>query len=207
MPLIAVCPSVMSAAAQENVARFAASGGMTLVTPAIPDMDYDFNPVSVISDALGGLTMSKAPKKSVRTIVNGKRLYQLGNEYRLDGLAESAVKLAYDEKFGHATGAVIRVGGGEVRVLLGTWILRTFSQIEMLEDQLEAVGARPRVESSNRNVWLAVLKEDGGQRRILFIMNLYSSPQSTRDKAYVDGLAVDVGTVSLAAMEVKAISI
>jgi hypothetical protein len=63
------------------------------------------------------------------------------------------------------------------------WLMNTFDQPAMLEMLLREMGAVPCVKSSNRNIFTAMW-EDDRDHRLIMVMNLYSSPQSTEITAY-----------------------
>ena len=75
----------------------------------------------------------------------------------------------------------------------------------MLEILVERLGARPLVESSNRNIFTTYWADDAGHRSV-FVMNLYSAPQETHLYVHADA-PKDLGDVQLQAMEVKIIDL
>ena len=202
LPLIAVTPSMMSPAAQQNMIEFASQGGQALIAPAMPLWDWDLNPQTALSTALGGANTKLAERSGKSFWGLGERTYQLDGRWTLDHLPESAQVFLTDELTEAPLGAAFPIGAGCVRAVSASWTLQTFGQARLLERILEEMGAKPTLTFSNRNIWGMARRTPDGAVTV-FAMNLYSSPQTTDATVYVDGRELTLGSIALKAMEVR----
>ena len=95
-----------------------------------------------------------------------------------------------------------KMGEGKLIYLACSWKMTTFDQARMMEYLLDRLGATPAVSSSNRSIFTSLIEDHEGHA-VLFVLNLYSSPQKTDVTVYnKDGSVKFEGHFDLAAMEV-----
>lgn len=204
-PLIVLCPSRMSHANQQRLADFVTRGGKLLLMPKPPVEDENGRPDTTLADAIGISNV-----RPLRICDNYYRVPGIDNVYALGDrctadLPASAEPVAFNGETDTVTGARWAVGRGEVIWLGCTYGFGLFSQVGMMEHMSLLLGAKKVTESSNRNVWTCYWTD--GTHKLLYVMNLYASPQKT-DLILHDGDQVlDLGTVELAAMEVKTLDL
>jgi hypothetical protein len=123
----------------------------------------------------------------------------------MDEVPDGAEVLCTEVHSGDILGFTTERGNGRVMYLATQWIMKTFDQPQFLEWLLNQLGAKPCVQSTNRNIFTALL-EDGDGRNAAFVMNLYSSPQDTVVTIYdKDGNTLRTESVSMKPMEVVVI--
>ena len=206
LPLIVVTPSMMSEQAQQNIISFAKEGGEVLLAPTIPEFDWDYNPCTLISEALHGVSTKRTEDLSQAFHAFGENVYALTADSVLTGLDENDKIFLFDRRTAKPLGAAFTVGEGNIRAMSASWILQTFDQARMLENVLTEMGAKPTLEFSNRNIWGIVRRTPEG-KAIAFAMNLYSGAQSTDMTVYIDGKKQTLGNIELKPMEVRAIKL
>ena len=133
------------------------------------------------------------------------RLYQMTGLGSIDN-ADDGEKLVTDTTTGRVIGCRVKAGKGEVILLSFSWNAVLFTQSQMLEGMLASMGAKPAVESSNRNVFTTLFEGDDG-RQTVFALNLHASPQSTRLIVHRDGKAVKTLDLHLDAMQVQVVDV
>ncbi len=136
---------------------------------------------------------------------NGLRLYQMKGLGSIDTVDDGG-KLVTDTATGRVVGCRLKAGKGEVTLLSFSWNAVLFSQSEMLEGMLAAMGAQPAVASSNRNVFTTLFTGADG-RQTVFALNLHASPQSSRLVIHRDGQPVKTLDLHLDAMQVQVVDV
>lgn len=178
-PLVIPAPSVMSEAAQESVICFIRRGGKVLITPVFPEMDEDYQPVNRFTDLIGSVSFKYDQPVRTAIHVNGVgRVFGIRKTAICEDLPGNAQVIALDAATGKTAGFRLPIEKGELIWFGGYWDMKTFDQARMMEYLMEQLGGKPCVSSSNRNIFTS-LWTDEADRRILFVMNLYSSAQST----------------------------
>jgi len=205
-PLIVPAPSVMSAAAQKRLIDFVERGGQLLLLGALPELDEELRPCTLLREYLGNPALEKPVRPG--TVIRGEKngdVYNMHPLYIMKALPEGAEALYTAPRCGETVGFYQAHGKGSVRYLACRWQMQTFDQAAFLEDVLEEMGAVPCIESTNRNLFTS-LWEDKEGRRLAMILNLYSSPQQTRIRVYgPDGKVLREEQLQLRPMEVKII--
>lgn len=203
-PLIVPCPSAMSEEAQSAVADFVQSGGRVLLLPTLPETDLNYEPASSLAALLPGTEFAHGKKISAAIRVDGldDLIYGMRAVTVCEKLPEGATAITWDSS-GQILGFEMPCGKGKLLWFGCAWMMSTFPQAKMLEVLLAHMDAVPAVQSSNRNL-LTTLWQDVQGHRTVFVMNLYSSPQST-DLCVLAGKAAGLGRIDLAPMEVKVI--
>lgn len=199
-PLIVPCPSVMSAQVQQAIIDFAEKGGQLLLLGTLPEMDEEFRPCTLLRAYLGNPELKKPTRE--RSLVNYAPygdVYNIKPLHVMESLPEGTETLLTAPH----TGRIVGFRKNNVRYMAVKWLMNTFDQPAMLEMLLREIGAVPCVKSSNRNIFTAMWEDDKGHRLIM-VMNLYSSPQSTEITAYgKNGEILNTAELRLNAMEVR----
>jgi beta-galactosidase len=206
-PLVVVSSACMSLKIQQNLIEYVKSGGTMFIVPEIPCMDENFEPCTVLADFIGAGTVGFSTSDydvnvcDLPGITNNKL-------WKCDVVPESAEVFATDEisktvlgwKLGYPDGGTVMWLGVKWRhekLILGKMMRRIF-------DLLNVTSAA--VECDNPNVWTALRVNKEG--RMLFLMNLFSSPLEAGVKVKsTNGSYTDTGKHKLTAMEVKAIKV
>ena len=200
-PLILPCKGMMSKKAQQKTVEFIKAGGKVLLLGKLPETDLDFAPCTVLADAIGGKVIE--PKRARTT-----RFEEIGNVFGLsvnglyEELPQNAAVLAKESLSGKPNCIELAMGEGKLIYLACSWKMTTFDQARMMEYLLDRLGATPAVSSSNRSIFTSLIEDHEGHA-VLFVLNLYSSPQKTDVTVYnKDGSVKFEGHFDLAAMEV-----
>ena len=173
----------------------------------MPEIDEQGNTCTVLKDYIGGYTARECacyPNRnpsalregvSQTLIVNGRRVYGLNAGHVYTDLPAGAQAVLTDA----ADGKVLGFKAGNCIVFGAKWHMSTFNQADMLAEIVRAMGAQPTERLTNRNLFHTLWQLPGGGK-MLFILNLFSSPQST-DVIMPDGQQLHA---DLDAMQVRA---
>lgn len=209
MPLLVPTASAMSPKAQKNIIDFVKAGGHAILIGAMPETDLDYAPCTMLKEFCGdpGLSPGFSKPLAVEFPAIGSRIYSTTPVACVTALPEGAEALAYDNRRGLCLGYRLEKCGGSISWLGLNFLLRTFDQVQMLEWLLERDGAQPLIGSQNRNVMTTLWEGEEG-KKLLFVMNLYSSPQSTQITLFPGSAnEKDLGQLRLSAMEVKILEV
>jgi len=199
-PLIVPTASVMSEAAQKKLCDYVSSGGGLIMLGALPKLNEKYESCTILRDFIGDIRTGKgySSDRPVR-MSNGRNVYQLSRVESIERLPDGVEIIAADTANGNPVG-IRKVCGGTLIWMGVKWDMGLFSQAEMVEDLLMCAGAKPTVESSNRNIMTSLLESDG--RRMLFLLNLYTGRQKTDITVFDGDKATKLGAFELGAMEV-----
>lgn len=206
-PLVVSSSVCMAEAVQKNLIAFVKAGGKLILMPVIPSMDENFNKCTCLMDFLGGASVEQA-----NAFVTASRI---GNVHVRDyacfkGIVrpEKAFGFANIENTGIETGWKLEYeNGGSVTWLGYYWRHQYFEQSSIIQFLLGELNfTTPNVCCDNPNVW-AVLRSNGN-RRMLFVINLFSSPMTAGLSLKDDsGSYTDIGTFKLAPLEVRTLEV
>ena len=200
-PLIVPCEKHMSKEAQQAVRDFAKRGGKVLILPELPTMDLDGNAEGALADLFPGAVFTAPDGFSGPVLVeNAGRVHGVNCRSICEKMPPNARAFAVSEAGDQVLGFEMPCGEGRVLWFGCRWEMNIFRHAVMMEKFLEMLGAEKCVTSSNRNVFTTLWMDDAG-RRICFILNLHSSPQSSHIVIHAGGER-DLGQVHLNAMEV-----
>jgi len=176
--------------------------------PVIPYMDENFNPCTLLKDLFEGIEMNgRAPFASVSHWIKDLNIRDI-SYITCKTKPEKAERLAFEEVKGQETGWKLKFENGGQIIWLGyEWHHRYFEDSKIIEILLdESRCSSPNVICSNPNIW-AVLRTDK-TRKMLFIMNLFSSRMETNIKIRTHVKAYqDLGLFKLSPMEVRTVEI
>jgi hypothetical protein len=209
MPLLIPSASAMSRQAQENIIRFVSGGGHAILIGAMPETDLDYARCTLLKEFCGDPKLTNITAQNL--VLNipdfGTTIYNTSPVSGITELPAGAALLARETRHQTITGYRLEKNGGSITWLGVHFLTQTFDQVRFLEWLLEANGGTPLIASSNRNVMTTLWESQEG-KKLLFVMNLYSSPQETDITLYPGSkIAMDLGHFSLSAMEVKALDI
>ena len=185
-PLIAVTSRRMSAQVQKRLCEFMSAGGKVIIAPNMPELDEEGYPCTILKDYIGGYTaheFSDFPlhnpdrlfdRVTNAVIVNGCRVYGMQAKCEYKDLPAGAKPIAKDADTGRVLGFTV----GNCTVLGLKWSMSTFAQADMLKSIVRLNGAKPGEKLSNRSLMHTLWHLADGAR-MLFVMNLFSSPQCT----------------------------
>ena len=175
-PLVVVSSASMSQAKQERLVRFLQRGGKLLLAPVIPEFDEQLQPCTVLAEFLGRPAARPARLDYLRTLVDGVQLNANGDPFACTRVPEGAEVLGRDEVTGKTLAWRLRTAGGGQAIFLGfRWTHGKRVHSELLTRLLARLGLKQKLTCSNPNVW-TVLRA-AGKKRMLFVLNLHSSPQ------------------------------
>ncbi|MEI8197880.1 MAG: hypothetical protein WCI73_18450, partial [Phycisphaerae bacterium] len=207
LPLAVVTWDALAEDVQKRLVRFVRGGGKLLLVGVLPTMDENFRPCTILRDLVGcqGQTLWKPalPRLNAFGVEN---VYVNGGLWEMTGLPADAEVIAEEVRQGrHVIGLRCAVaGGGTIAVLGFQWMHGMHEHATMIRNGLAHLGLVPQVESSNQNLWTSLRRD--GERSMLFVLNLFSSPMEGEFK-FRDGLTgqwVEVGKVSMPPMRVRA---
>jgi len=207
-PLIISTSVCMAQEVQERLIRFARNGGRLVLMPVIPYLDENFNPCTLIKDFLEGVEMGeRAPFASVSHWIGDLNIRDI-SYIPCKTKPQKAIRLAFEEVNGEETGWKLKLENGGQIIWLGyDWHHRYFEHSRIMEIILgECDCNRPNTMCDNPNIW-AILRTDGN-RKMLFIMNLYSSKMEANIQVQMnDTTYKDLGHFKLSPMEVRTVEI
>ena len=207
-PLVLCGTECMSETAQKNVVEFLENGGSLLLLSTVPYMDFEFRPCTILKDYINEEIKPFAFYSSL-TIVNGRRVYGINKQCKVDLSADAHV-IATDED-GNAVGFSKALGKGKIIFLGGSWMAGTTPQFRMLEELLDSLGARKDALCSNPALTASVFTD--GENTSVFLLNLYTGELSSHVTVYdvndASGKNPPIleDDVTLAPMEVRYIKI
>lgn len=209
MPLLVPSASAMSRKAQENIVNFIKAGGHAILIGAMPETDLDYAPCTLLKEFCGDpqLTSIASPSLVLDVPEFGAAIYNMNPTSGITAVPEDAQPFAWETKRHTCMGYRLEKGNGSITWLGLNFMTRTFDQVQLLEWLLEKDGGVPLIESKNRNVMTTLWEGENGQK-LLFVMNLYSSPQAT-DVTLFPGTKKErrFDHIRLSAMEVKALDV
>ena len=209
LPLLIPAASAMSRQAQENIIRFVSDGGHAIFIGAMPETDLDYAPCTLLKEFCGNPDLTDITAQNLVLDIPqfGTNIYNTSPVSGITELPAGATLLARETRHQTITGYRLEKKNGSITWLGVHFLTQTFEQVRFLEWLLEKDGGIPLIESSNRNI-MTTLWEGAKGKNVLFVMNLYSSPQETDITLYPGSKnATALGHFSLSAMEVKAIDI
>jgi len=208
MPLLVPSASAMSRQAQQSIIDFVKGGGHAILMGALPETDLDYAPCTLLKEFCGDpqLVAVTTPALVVDAPEFGATIYNTSPVSGVATIPAGAKLLARDTRRGAPMGYRLQKGSGSITWLGLQFMVRTFDQVQWMEQLLEIAGAKPLIASSNRNVMTTLWEGDGCKR--LFVMNLYASPPSTELTLYPGSdREQTIGRADLAAMEVKVLEV
>jgi beta-galactosidase len=205
-PLVVPTADTMAAPDQRALADFVEAGGRLLLMPVVPFLDEQFNPCTILADAIDARS--------------GKRLNHaapLVEAYRIHNVHASGPLIDQLKPPAGATITAWQIRNGQqnlgwtkclegnrfVGVLGMAWKHTQHDHCRMLTAALRQMSWQPAVESDQPNLWLRL--RSNGQRHMLFAMNFHSEALPLKaayvhqgDRRRVELPAVDVPAMSVA---------
>lgn len=207
-PLVVTTADYMPRAVQENLIRFVQNGGKLLICPVIPTMDEQLQPCTLLKDFLGtGDTHAVARNFYQLRVGDVQNVYVNEGEFVCEQPPADATVFGVEQENGDAVGWKKTFAGGGAALWFGLkWHHSNHEHLQMFRYLMEELSCdAPTVTSSNPNVW-AVVRTDG-EKRMLFLMSLYSAPMVTDITVKTADGTLDLGTQSLQPMEVRCITL
>lgn len=203
-PLWLATSACMVRAVQERLVRFVEAGGRLLLAPVIPYLDESLQPCAVLRDFLDGAATK--PWEGIERRLNVgpvENVAVTGRLFVADGMPAGARAIAHEVNNQATCGWTVSRGKGSVTWLGLQWTHSMSEHGRMVSYLLEQCGVTGRVvECDNPNVW-AILRRSG-DRRMLFLLNLFSSPMEANVRLSEGAAPI---SYQLSAMQVQAIEV
>ncbi len=204
-PLFVPTSVCMPEQVQKRLVKFVKAGGKLIIAPVIPYLDENFNPCNILSRFLGGAKSAKGngPREIVTAFKIGEVLMR-DKYFVFTNLPKNAKIIAGAKDKDAVVGFKLGIGKGSVTALGYHWNHTYHEHSKVFCHLLGLAGARnTAVKCDNPNIW-AVVRSDG-KRSMLFVMNLFASPQKA--KVEIRGRAGKVKSFRLKPMEVATVHI
>ena len=206
-PLIVVSSSAMSADKQQNIVTYLKQGGKVLLLPIVPEFDNNLNPCTILKDFIGDVKMGNSNSTVNRATFGAIQNVRKKNIFVFEKMPKGAEVLGMEENSGKPIACKFKTEGNGTMIIAGiNWLASHNEQNQMLVYLLSRLDYKQLVSCDNMNIW-HTLRSDGNQQ-MLFLMNLYTAPQSANIE-YVDksGKVVNLGKIDVEAMTVKTIKL
>jgi len=179
-PLFVAASVCMAKHVQERLVKFVKAGGRLIIAPVIPYLDENFNPCMVLSKFLGGVRSEAGTNP--RTICP---VFKIGDELMRDkyflfmDIPENAEIIARAVDKDAVVGFKSKLGRGCVIALGYQWHHNYQEHSNVFCSLLRIAGvSEAAVKCDNPNIWAVV--RSSGKRSMLFVMNLFASPQKAK---------------------------
>lgn len=207
-PLVVVSGDYMPRAVQENLIRFVQNGGKLLVCPTLPTMDENLTPCTLLKDFIGCGDIHPVPRSFYELRVGDiKNVYVNEGEFVCEKAPEDATVFAVEEEDGSTLGFKKAFENGGTVMWFGLkWHHSNHEHAQVFRYLMEELSCDgPTVTLSNPNVWAVV--RSSGDKRMLFLMSLYSAPMETEVSVKTEDGVRDLGVQALGPMEVRCITV
>ena len=196
-PLFVAASICMGKPIQENLVRFVQAGGKLLLAPSVPELDEDFQPCTILKDFLNGAETAPCETAVPRAAIGMIQNIQPKSLRRSTVRPKRAVRLGAEEESGDEIAWRLDFPSGGCVIWTGLcWMHQKSTHAEMMRYFIETM---PAVLCDNPNVWSS-LRTDG-QRRMLFLMNLFTSEMKAMIKVREpDGSYRTLGEQAIPAM-------
>ncbi len=202
-PLIVVSSDCMSKKIQQTLIAFIKKGGNLMITPVIPYLDENFNPCTDLLEYLGNpvirhLSQVAFPRINVQQVKN----IMSADAFYAVNIPPDAMILGKDDVTQNTICYKYSIKNAGTVIFLGiNWLHAQQEHINMLSYLLEELGMDQRIICDNPSVWTSL--RVSGDKHILFLMNLMSSPMEATVDCKIEGKLFKAGIHKLKAMEVK----
>ena len=164
---------------QENLVEYVEKGGKLLILPVIPYMDENFKTCEILKTYLEGVEIGlEHISYPVVNVGDAHHVYMNGSLFNCSHRPSGAKNIAVEEQSGREIGwTLTKSRGGSVTWLGVSWKHSMNEHRDMFVSLMNCMAVEsPTIECDNPNIW-AVIRTNG-EKRMLFIMNLYSSEMS-----------------------------
>ena len=208
-PMIVLSSSCMSASSQRRVIDFLKRGGKVLLCPVIPEYNENFEPCTLLKDFLGSPEIKLNKKDNQRINFNTvKNVMSNTENFVTVKMPAKAVIIGSDETNHLPVSWELNTEGKGKIIYLGfNWFHQMKEHIKMMDEVLNRLDIKKTLKCSNPNLFTSL--RTNGEKTMLFVMNLYTSPMSGEiEIASKDGTStVKKLTVNLEPMKVQTIEI
>ncbi len=206
-PLVIVSSVSMAEEKQRRIIEFLQHGGKALITPVLPSLDENLNPLPLLEDFLGwpkqAANDAGLARPSIHPVINVN-----GITFPFTSVPPSAVVLGVDEFSGKPIALSIPTSGGGQVILLGLhWTHAMREHERLMAHLLGELGLEQAVVCSNPNLWVTLYPGDG--QATLFVLNLFTAPMEAhiRFRLEAGGPLVDAEHVKVKPMTVKVLDV
>lgn len=209
-PLIVLSSSCMAESSQQRVIDFLKSGGKVLLCPVIPEYDENFKPCTLLKEYIG------SPEIKLNTNGNQRISFDvvknvMSNEtnYATVKMPSKAIILGEDENNKLPIAWKIETENRGKIIFLGIkWQHQMKEHIKMMDEVLNELEIKQLVKCSNPNLFTSL--RTNGEKTILFIMNLYTSPMNGNVEVYskdgknlVQNVSVEIEPMKVQTIEIE----
>jgi len=211
LPLVVVAGASMAAIKQQALVDFLKAGGKVLILPVLPWLDEHLRPCTLLAEFLGvtraALQPLPSPTGVTRPTIAGVSNVRGEVAGLWQQLPPGAELVGIEEHSGRPIAWKSAVqGGGQILVLSFAWLHAMREQVQMLLSLLGQLGCRPRVHTTNPNVWVTTWTT--GEKTVVFLLNLFSAPlETTVEVRLPDGRVKSIGPHALGPVTVKLVDI
>lgn len=170
-----VTGTVMSRRAQKQLTDYLTRGGKLMMGPELPVLDENLQPCTLLADALR-LPELENHAGGIIDMEGNPNIMATGGIHSCRP-QDSCATLAKLRKGNRAVSFLMKRGNATVLWNGWSWTHCKTEHIRALGAMLAAVGVKPLLHKSDSNVFAVLHKSCRG--RILFALNLYSSPMET----------------------------
>lgn len=206
-PLVIVTSAAMAEEKQRRVIQFLKQGGKAILTPIVPTLDENLQPLPLLEEFLGSPIQNANAAGLARPRI-GPVPNVNGTTYPFEHLPQNARVLGIDEFSRQPIAAEVYPAGGGRAVLLGlSWTQAMREHERMFAHLLGELGLEQAIICSNPNLWATLYI--GDKQSTLFVLNLFTAPLEAhiRVRLKPGGPLVDVGHVQVSPITVDTIGI
>lgn len=204
-PLILYGTDTMSIQAQQNIVKFIQDGGKVFIINALPTMDEDFNECTILKDFIGEYKTEQTFPEIYQSLVNGKKVYCINYKENFIKLPDNATPYVTDIHNEKIFGFSKDYNKGKIIFIGGDWITTRFDVVQMVENIMEELGAKPSVYHSNRTIYTTLF--EGKDKVGVFLMNLWTGKQKSNFTVYFGNKEIYLGEIEFGPMEVKFVTL
>ena len=204
LPLWVATSDGLDEKAQLALVEFVRNGGHLIFGPVVPLTDTKYRSCRILMDYLGTLPATPFNGMFPDLHLGAQRnIPANGGLWTMETCPHGAEIIAREDHSGATVGWRVRREKGTATWLGVSWKHTKFAHSVMVATLLGAAGrSRPTVALDNPNLW--AVSRSQGEKRAVFVLNLFSSSQQTSvHVATADGSTEFWGMHVLAPMEVK----
>jgi beta-galactosidase len=209
-PLIVLSSSCMTAASQQRVADFLKKGGKVILCPVIPEYDENFEPCTILKEFLGSSRLEINTKtnqrisfKTVKNVMSNEVNY-----VTIQPPAKASI-IGEDENNNLPVAWKIETENNGSLIFLGIkWLHQMREHIRMMDEVLTDLGINKVIRCSNQNLFTSL--RTNGEKSMLFVMNLYSSPMQGNIEVYsrdgknmIKNISVDLEPMKVQTIDIE----
>ena len=209
-PLIVLSSSCMSESSQRRVINFLKSGGKVLLCPVIPDYNENFEPCTILKEFLGSPKIELNKKDNQRISFNTVKNVISNTENFVTVTLPAKAKIIGSDENNHlpVSWEMDTEGKGKIIYLGFNWFHQMKEHIQMMDEVLNRLEIKQVLKCSNPNLFTSL--RTNGEKTVLFVMNLYTSPMtgeieivSKDGKSIIQKITVNMEPMKIQTIEIE----